>query len=278
MKMIPRTYQDQLAELYERCNRREFVHPDPLEFLYNYDKIRDREIVGLMASSLAYGGVRQILKSVRAVLDRMDSPHDFLMRTSRKSLVDTFGDFKHRFTTGLEMATMLYGAKRVVERYGSLNACFVAGLDAHHETVVPALSWFVKELSAVFDGRPRSLLPSPDLGSACKRFHLYLRWMVRRDDVDPGGWDNVPASKLLVPVDVHMHRIALALGFTERKQANLRTALEITAAFRQIQPEDPVRYDFCLTRLGIHPQMSPDDFLTDCCRPSECRKPPFGLP
>jgi uncharacterized protein (TIGR02757 family) len=75
--------------------------------------------------------------------------------------------------------------------------------------------------------------------------------MVRRDEVDPGGWDDVPASKLIVPLDTHMHRISLQLGLTKRKQANLKAACEITAAFRSIEPEDPVRYDFSLTRLGI---------------------------
>ena len=75
--------------------------------------------------------------------------------------------------------------------------------------------------------------------------------MVRQDEVDPGGWDSVPPSKLIVPVDTHMHRIALQLGLTKRKQANLRTAHEITAAFKAIEPEDPVKFDFCLTRLGI---------------------------
>jgi hypothetical protein len=58
-----------------------------------------------------------------------------------------------------------------------------------------------------------------------------------------------------------MHRTGLALGLTTRKQANLRTALEITAGFRRIVPEDPVRYDFSLTRLGIRDDSSLDEFL-----------------
>jgi len=100
-------------------------------------------------------------------------------------------------------------------------------------------------------GRERSyLLPDPRLGSACKRLNLYLRWMVRRDAVDPGGW-NVPPAKLVVPLDTHMHALGRALGLTDRRSADLRTALEITAAFRAIAPDDPVRYDFALTRLGM---------------------------
>jgi len=88
--------------------------------------------------------------------------------------------------------------------------------------------------------------------------------MVRSDDVDPGGWSHVPRSKLIVPVDVHMHRLSLKLGLTSRKQADLKTALEITSAFRAIEPHDPVKYDFALTRLGIRKDLCPDDFFARC--------------
>ncbi len=262
--MTAKIYSRNLCELYDTYNHREFVHPDPLEFLYDYQDLRDREIAGLVASSLAYGGVRQILKGVKSVLDRMESPYAFLKANSRDALTRTFANFKYRFTTGEELALMLYGVRQVVERYGSLQACFVNALRDDDETVIPALTVLVKELSAVFDSRPRSLLPSPTAGSACKRLNLFLRWMVRRDEVDPGGWDEVPASKLIVPLDTHMHRISLQLGLTKRKQANLRTACEITAAFRSIEPEDPVRYDFALTRLGIRDDLDPREFLKSC--------------
>jgi uncharacterized protein (TIGR02757 family) len=88
--------------------------------------------------------------------------------------------------------------------------------------------------------------------------------MVRRDNVDPGGWDDVPASKLIVPLDVHMHRISVSLGLTKRKQAGLRTACEITDAFRIIEPKDPVKFDFCVTRLGIRDDTDPQTFIEAC--------------
>lgn len=262
--MTAKIYAQNLCELYETYNRREFVHPDPLEFLYDYADLRDREIVGLVASSLAYGGVRQILKGVKSVLEHMGSPHAFLRSSSRESLRRMFRSFKYRFTTGEELACMLYGIKGVVEQHGSLQACFASALSDDDETIIPALSMFVKQLSAVFENRPRSLLPSPVAGSACKRLNLFLRWMVRHDEVDPGGWDDVPARKLIVPLDTHMHRISLQLGLTKRKQANLKAACEITAAFRSIEPEDPVRYDFALTRLGIRDELDPGEFLRSC--------------
>ena len=94
-------------------------------------------------------------------------------------------------------------------------------------------------------------MPCPSGGSACKRLNLFMRWMVRCDEVDPGGWEEIPASSLVVPLDTHMYKICRALNLTGRRQADLRAAVEITKAFKKVAPDDPVRYDFALTRLGI---------------------------
>ena len=250
-----------LDELRARYNRREFVHPDPLEFLYGFGDVRDREIVGLVASSLAYGRVKQILRSVARVLERMPSPAKFLHDTPEEGLFDAFADFRHRVTSGETLARMLLGAKRVIHEHGSLEACFRAGLRDADETVLPALSTFVDELVRAAGACPAHLLPMPAKGSTCKRLQLYLRWMVRRDEVDPGGWEGVPPAKLIVPLDTHMFRMARRLGLTRRRQADARTALEVTAAFRAFAPDDPVRYDFALTRLGIRRDADLEGFL-----------------
>ena len=257
---------DGLEKLYALYHRRELVHPDPLEFLYDYPDLGDREVVALVASSLAYGRVAQILKSVSTVLERMGpSPSAFLLNSSLGSLLSTFSDFKHRFTTGEELALMLWNAKGLIEQYDSLYACFTALSNDSDDTVLPALSAFVRAFnpSAQTNGK-FSLLPSPHQGRACKRLNLFLRWMVRKDEVDPGGWDSVPASKLIVPLDVHMHRVCLLLKLTKRKHGDLRTAVDITQAFRRIAPEDPVRYDFVITRLGIRKDTDLASFLEAC--------------
>lgn len=252
-----------LEDLYCRYNRREYVRPDPLEFLYDYDDLRDREIVGMVASSLAYGRVSQILKGVQGVLERMKpSPHQFINNATRGVLLRTFHDFRYRFTNGEELATFLFGIKQALEEYGCLYRCFESVLGDDDETVERALCLFVSKLQySKSHGQYNSLLPCPDKGSACKRLNLYLRWMVRRDDVDPGGWDDVPASKLIMPLDTHIHRFCRMCGITARKQADMRTALEITRYFREIFPEDPVKYDFPLTRLGIRDDTDPDKFF-----------------
>jgi len=246
---------ERLEQIYRTYNSRRWVHPDPLEFLYDYRDPLDREIVGLIASSLAYGRVLQILKSVRCVLEKMGrSPRDFLSSHAEGDLGEAFRGFKHRFTTAEELVALLLGIRRVIHRFGSLEDCFRYGYREEHETVVPALSSFVSELSQEWRVECNSLLPQPEKGSACKRLHLYLRWMIRRDRVDPGVWKSMPVHKLIVPLDTHMHRMGLHFDLTRRSGADLCTAVEVTKGFQTVCPEDPVRYDFALTRIGMRGQ------------------------
>ena len=249
-----------LEALYRRFNSRKWVHPDPLEFLYEYPDPRDREIVAFVASSLAYGRVARILTSVGLVLDRMrPTPARFVRDADAGTLTALFGGFKHRFTTGDELTAMLLGIKHVTDRYGSLYGCFMEGYEQRHDTVIPALSFLVERLSICCGAGCNSLLAHPKRGSACKRLHLFLRWMVRCDRVDPGGWRGVCPSKLIVPLDTHMHRISRRMNMTGRKSAGAETALEVTRGFRRIAPHDPVRYDFGLTRFGIRDDIAVDD-------------------
>ncbi len=251
-----------LDKLYLKYNKRKYVHPDPLEFLYNYLDVRDREIAGFVASSLAYGRVAQILNSVSGVLDKTgSSPYAFLRNSTLRSLRKTCGGFKHRFATDENLYAMLTGIKYVLEEHGSLYSCFFKGVGQKDETVLNGLEFFTGKIISGCCGNPGHLIPLVTKGSACKRLNLYLRWMIRKDDVDPGGWDKIPPSMLIIPLDVHMHRISRLIEFTDRKQADISTALEITSCFRKLVPEDPVKYDFALTRFGIRSDMSIDDFL-----------------
>lgn len=254
---------EKLEELYARYNRRECVHPDPLEFLYDYARAEDREVAGVIASSLAYGRVAQILVSVARVLELLGpSPAEFIDGASQRDLAEALKDFRHRFTSGEEVAALLAGIAQARRRHGSLEDCFRAGLNSRDD-LAGGLSAFVTQLSAAVGGRLPHLLPSPADGSACKRLNLFLRWMVRCDNVDPGGWSGVRPSMLVVPLDTHMHRVGRSLGFTQRKDTSWRTAAEITDAFKRFAPTDPVRYDFALTRLGIRRDARLDELVED---------------
>ena len=241
-----------LDTLYQRYNRREYIHPDPLELVYRYDNLGDREIAAFIAASLAYGRVHQILKSVSSVLDVMvPGPSTYLKDHTRHTIFRTFCGFKHRFTDGRKLSSMLCGLRQMLITYGSLKTCFGVGMADDEDTLLNASAAFAVELTRCAEEPLDHLVSSPHKGSACKRLNLFLRWMVRCDDVDPGGWSGVPPSKLLVPLDVHMHRIARFMNLTRRRQANMKTVMEVTKRFRMIDPSDPVKYDFCLTRLGI---------------------------
>ncbi len=260
--MIPTPDPDYFESIYERYNRREYVHPDPLEMVYRYASKGDQEIAGLIASSLAYGRVNQILLKSGWVLDLMGpSPELFLKESTRRSLSSCFRGFRYRWTTDRELVDLVWAIKCVREEWGSLNAAFKDGMHDDDHDVLPALSAWVELLISRMKVKKSSLLSSPVDGSACKRMHMFLRWMIRKDDVDPGTWNGIESSRLLVPLDAHMHRIARLLGFTRRRQADQRTVIEITEFFRNLNPGDPVRYDFSLTRFGIHPGMNAGQLL-----------------
>jgi len=255
-----------LEKIYTLYNKKKYVHPDPLEFLYYYKNIKDREIVGLIASSLAYGNVKQILKSVAKALEPLQpSPALFLKNTSYNLLEKTYTNFKHRFADGKNLAALLFGIKSVINKFGSLNQCFCAGMDKtdiplrnKEFPIIKGISFLAHNLNKG-ENKPAHLIPLPEKGSACKRINLFLRWMIRKDSVDPGGWQGVLPADLIIPLDTHMRNISLKLGLTKRKTPDIKTALEITAAFRAINPQDPVKYDFALTRFGIRDDMSVSD-------------------
>ncbi|MBI4656259.1 MAG: TIGR02757 family protein [Elusimicrobia bacterium] len=239
-----------LEKNYKRYNMPEFLHPDPLEFVLKYSKQSDMETAGLIASSLAYGNVKQILKSVEAVLSVMGrSPAQFLLRTGDGDIKNAFCGFRHRFTAGNELCLFLINLKNVFKRHGSVEKLFLKTYCHADATIEETIYRFARAINP--KNAAATLVPDPDKKSSFKRLNLFLRWMVRKDSVDPGVWTGIPPSKLIVPLDTHMHKTAVQLGLTSRKDAGMRTALEITAGFAAINPRDPVKYDFALTRIGI---------------------------
>lgn len=247
-----------LDRLYKKYNLRELIPPDPLQFVYNYRRRSDREIVAFLSGALAYGRVEQIQKSLTNLFDRMGAgPYDFVIafnKTKRKKLTS----FKHRFTTGDDIADLLTLFRKVLGKYGSLEKYFLVGYDPNDANIIPALTSFCHSLrqmhANIHNGRIGGisyLLADPAKCSPCKRLNLFLRWMVRRDDVDPGLWKSVDKSKLVVPVDVHMARLCKILQLYDQKTVSLSAAVAITESFAKIESSDPVKYDFALSRIGI---------------------------
>jgi uncharacterized protein (TIGR02757 family) len=259
---VPHVLRDSLDQLYHRLNRREYVHPDPLEYLYRYECLRDREIAGLVASGLAYGRVSQILKAVGSVLDEFgSSPSLFLCETSLEALLNLFSDFKYRFTRGSEVACILKAASELQVEYGCLGNLLNHSVSS--KGYVEGLNLMIAAIMRKSDLSASSMLSMPSKGSACKRLNLWMRWMVRSDNVDPGGWDGIEPSMLYVPLDTHMFRVVKLLGFTSRRTADWRTVEEITKGFRILCPDDPVKYDFSLTRFGIRDDLDMNGLLKE---------------
>jgi len=231
-----------------------------------YDRGEDRELVGLLAAGLAYGRVAGIRASIEDVLARMGTrPSRFLESYEPAKDASRFDTFVHRFTRGRDVAVLLWLARVARESAGSLGAFFRAGdPDSAAPTYESAMNAFGRRLFAL-DARPftadgrlgpkegaRWLLPLPEDGSACKRHCLFLRWMIRGEDgLDCGTWSGLAPSRLVLPLDTHLERVSRALRLTERRTPSWKMAVEVTVRLRELDPEDPTRYDFALSRLGI---------------------------
>ncbi len=247
-----------LDSIFNQYHLPEYIHPDPLEFLKKYENPEDMEIVALIASSFAIGRVQSILQTVESILGVLKSPRIDLLALSRKDLELAFNKFKYRFYTGVSLVDFLMGIKNVIDKFGSLHNCFLKGINKTDGDSLGSLSSFVSELTTNISSGKR-VLPDPEKGSACKRLNLFLRWMVRKDGIDPGIWTDISRDILIIPLDTHMMQISQILGFTSRKSADMKTAIEITDALKQYDSVDPVRFDFSLTRLGIHPDLNYDE-------------------
>lgn len=239
-----------LEELYEQLNKPRYISPDPLEIVLEYTGQKNCEAVGIIASSFAVGRVQAILKAVRSILKPLKNPYEDLMDLTEKDMRELYGDFKYRYYKSEDLIQLLTGLQRVFREYGTVENCVASGIKGE-ATVVPG----VKHLADCL-GVESALIPFSTGNSAFKRVNLFIRWMVRKDAVDPGFWKAVSPSQLIIPLDTHILNLSQKLELTSSSLNNMKNALRITEAFRRINQEDPVKYDFSLSRLGIHPDFN----------------------
>ena len=238
---------------------------DPLSFCHRYPDPADREIAAVIASSFAYGSIVIILRTLETIFAGLGpSPRNYVEQFDPQAGLRTFSGFKHRFNDGRDLCALLWGLRQMVEQAGSVQAFFLRGHCAADADVSDSLNRYTAAVLAldytdVFgshgiptDSYFRFLFPAPASGSACKRLCMFLRWMVRpADGIDLGLWKGISPAQLIIPVDTHISRISRYLGLTRRKAADWRMAQEITAALRNLDPADPVKYDFSLAHIGI---------------------------
>lgn len=235
---------------------------DPIQIVRRYDRLDDREIVGFVAAGLAFGRVASVMASIEAVCAVLGpAPAEFVRTFDPSRDAARLRPLVHRWTRGDDLVGVLWTLRQLIERDGSLERSFAHGLDPSAADVEAALEDFSRcaravDLRPAYGRRPRQpgahyFFSRPSTGSACKRLNLFLRWMVRRDGVDPGGWASIPARQLVVPLDTHTIRVGKCLRLTRRASPGWKMAAEITAALRAFDPEDPVRYDFALCHLSM---------------------------
>ena len=236
---------------------------DPVQFVWRYDDPRDREVVAGIASGLAFGRVASVLASIERVLALIGPrPATYLETFEVAEAREVLAPVVHRWTRGDDLVALLVVLRELRARHGSLEGAFLAGDDSRAEDVAPGLEAFSAAACGVdvreaYGGmRPGRLgvhyfFPRPSLGSACKRLNLFVRWMVRRDAVDPGGWTRVSRARLVIPLDTHTIRVGRCLRLTRYTSPGWRMAADITATLRRVDPEDPVRYDFSLCHMSM---------------------------
>jgi uncharacterized protein (TIGR02757 family) len=246
------------------CNIEARRRADPVGFVHQYRNAADRELVGLAAACIAFGNVRTIRAKLEDLLARIGpSPHR--AADDARALRKRLDGWKHRVFLGEDVARLLAGARALQRKHGSLGAVFgaelaradAAGTDPFDafRAALGAFTEAIRKAGGLERGGPRRgpahLLPDASGTSGNKRLLLFLRWMVRpADGIDLGQWD-VPASRLLIPVDVHIHKLSRNLGLTRRADLSWRTTVEITRALAVFDPEDPIKYDFSLCHMGM---------------------------
>jgi uncharacterized protein (TIGR02757 family) len=250
-----------LDTLYSEFNAEHSV-ADPVWMVRRFKRPDDREVVGFIAAALAFGRVQSVLNSIEGMLAVMGaSPAAFVRDFDPSRQRGAFTHLVHRWTNGADFAALVWILHQMIESSGSIEGFFAAGLAADAIDVGEALQSFstramALDVAAVY-GRKRPkpgvayFFSRPSSGGACKRLNLFLRWMVRKDAVDVGAWSRVRPGQLIVPLDTHVIRVGQCLRLTTLKSPGWRMAADITASLRDIDPVDPIRFDFSICHLGM---------------------------
>jgi uncharacterized protein (TIGR02757 family) len=236
-----------------------YLHTDPIGAVRRFADPEDRELAAFLAAGIAFGRVSIILQHLDDLWDRLEGRPAKVVHDWSSADAPRLRGFVHRWIPGDELALVLAALSRARREHGSLRHLFLEHYDASERDLSRPLAKFVDALRGFVPSRGKALprgvatfFPSPEQGGACKRLNLFLRWMVRRDDgIDLGLWTPVRPDQLVMPLDTHVSRLSRYLGLTHRRTVDWKMALEIADNLRTLDPVDPIRYDFALSRLGI---------------------------
>ncbi len=246
-----------LDQTLTQFHRPEFLGSDPLELPHRFEHAEDRELIAVISALFAYGNVKSMKAAILTVVTPLgERPAEKLKSIDENEIGKIWAKAYYRFYSSKDIQALLRGLQKILKDHGSITNFFQASSEfpTREGSIFDWIQHFRNEL---LTSMPKKLTPGlkfmladPHAGAA-KRWHMLMRWMVRKDHIDLGIWSFIPRSSLVLPLDTHLFQIARALQLTKRKAASRQAALEVTEAFRRWDPEDPMKYDFALCRLGV---------------------------
>jgi len=244
-----------LNKKVDQYNQPFFIAADPISIPHKFIQQQDIEIAGFFAAILAWGNRKSVLNSCNTLMQLMDNqPYQFCLHHSKKEL-QALEQFKHRTFNTTDLLYCITFFKQHFTQHPSLEIAFTQWMNKKDETVENGLTGFHHYFFSLqdFPERTRKHIASPQKKSACKRLNMYLRWMVRSNEtsVDFGLWKQIKSSQLIIPIDVHVSRVAKKLGILTRTQNDWQAATELTTYLKKLDSKDPVKYDFALFGLGV---------------------------
>lgn len=251
-----------LDKKVKEYNQTSFIANDPVCIPHLFTQKQDIEIMGFIASILAWGQRKTIINKCKELIDRMGgNPYFFVMNHNDDDLKNLLG-FKHRTFNDTDLLYFIAFFRYHYERFDSLEDAFLIGQEKVKPKAIAiekALDNFKSYFFSLPDYpiRTRKHVSSPMQKSSCKRLNMFLRWMVRVDDngVDFGIWNRIAPSQLICPCDVHVERVARKFQLITLDKVNWKTAVELTANLALLDARDPVKYDFALFGLGVEREM-----------------------
>jgi uncharacterized protein (TIGR02757 family) len=244
-----------LNKKVEQYNQPFFIANDPISIPHQFTLKQDIEIAGFFTAILAWGNRKSIINSCNKLMQLMNNqPYQFCLHHSKKDLQKLL-NFKHRTFNTTDLLYCIEFFKQHYSKHNSLEIAFTKGMNKKDETIENGLISFHNYFFSLQDypERTRKHIATPQKKSACKRLNMYLRWMVRNNktDVDFGLWKNIKPSQLIIPIDVHVSRVAKKLSILNRTQNDWQAATELTSYLKTLDANDPVKYDFALFGLGV---------------------------
>ncbi|PWD99864.1 TIGR02757 family protein [Marinilabilia rubra] len=243
---------DFLFEKAHHYEARWFIDDDPIQIPHLFSQKEDIEIAGFLTATLAWGKRTMILSACRQLMERMDmAPYDFIGGASHAEMAAMDG-FVYRTFQNVDLVYFLKALRNIYTDYGGLHNVFFKGYS--NGGVIEGLRCF-REVFLSFGAPQRTGKHVANVAkqASAKRLNMFLRWMVRRPSpVDFGLWTNVEPADLLIPLDLHVARVARSLGILNRKQNDLKAVLELTNHLSEMRPEDPVSFDYALFGLGVY--------------------------